>query len=330
MTGGPGDDTPDSGIQNSMPSTRAAGEGIILPSLPEPQHAKRASPDKSSPAAVTRSDDSQLGQIATNLKYRSAETRERSVYRRANPWWRRVARSLTLVAMISVVGGGLYIGARAVDKVLAPDRLPSIGVRVDRFRTTSFLIRASTSSLGIDGTLTLDVTSGAFEFTGQIAPDPTEIKVVSVDASSVFVMRTDGVWRVAGQNDPTVSQVTDAMRYLVGVITSDDLVPRPWRQKYVVLVDSASEASDETVTRYDMLFNTAAFSRDEATIWTAYRMQVIPDFVIADAVAVSMWIDTNDVLVHLRDDTTGWEWQRLSYDTKPFVPFDPSGEAISP
>lgn len=313
-----------------MPTTRLAGEGIILPSLPEPQHDKSAAPDKLLPPAAPVTDCSQMDEISTNLKYRSDETRERSVYRRANPWWRQVARFLTFVTMVSAVGGGLYVGARKVDNVVAPDQLPSIGVRVDRFRTTSFLIRASTSSFGIDGTLTLDITTGAFEFTGQIAPDPTEIKVVSVDASTVFVKRTDGIWRVAANDDPAVSQVTGAMRYVAGVITSDDLVPRPWRQDYVALVDSVSEASDETLTRYDMLFDTAAFSTNEPTIWTAYRMEVIPDFVIADSVAVSMWIDANDVLVHLRDDTTGWEWQRLSYDTKQFVPFDPSGEAESP
>ena len=88
--------------------------------------------------------------------YRSDEDRAKSVYRRANPWYRRLARGIIGLGFLSAAAVGLYFGARAVQDYLERDRLPASGADVPDIRATSFLISSTAPAPSVDGTLTID------------------------------------------------------------------------------------------------------------------------------------------------------------------------------
>ena len=50
--------------------------------------------------------------VGASTWYRTDQQRYKSVYRRANPWYRRLARAVFGSAMIAVLAGFLYFGAQ--------------------------------------------------------------------------------------------------------------------------------------------------------------------------------------------------------------------------
>lgn len=262
---------------------------------------------------------------ASTAWYRSDQARYRSVHRRANPWWRRLARGIIAAGFIGAAGLGLYFGARELQDYLERDRLPSPGVELATYRATSFQIRSTAPAPVLDGTLTLDTASRAFEFVGRGNGAQAGLQVVSADGSTMYIRQGAATWHVGSEADPIISELARAMPYLLRVDTTDDVLPKRLRQGYVDLIDRASEGIDESeLTRYEMAFNTSGFSNDHPFQWQSFQAEVIPGIVIDPSVPVTMWTDQDSMVVRFQDEKTGWRWQRLTYADEPFVPLDPS------
>ena len=258
--------------------------------------------------------------------YRTDQQRYRSVYRRANPWYRRVARTLIGLSIIAVVGAGVYFGGHAVQDYIERDRLPPPGQEPATFASTSFLVMSSAPAPELNGTFTIDTSSGAFEFVGGAGGPQEGVQVVSPDGTRLYVRGAGGGWRTAALGESNVDAVVRAVPYLVAVDDADDVLENRLRQGYVELVDETTEGvGDDAIERYEMTLDTQAYSDDYPLQWQTYQQSVVPGMVAGDAVPLMMWIDDDDVIVRLRDDASNWSWDRLAYSSEPFAPVDPAG-----
>lgn len=257
---------------------------------------------------------------AATAWYRSDQDRFRSVRRRANPFWRRLARGVVLTSILAALGAGLYFGARELQDYLGRDRLPSPGVELEAYRATSFQIRSVAPAPVLDGTLTLDTVSHTFEFVGRSSGSQAGLQVVSPDGVAIYSRQDSGPWTRAASGNVVIDDLTRALPFLTSVDTSDDILLKRLRQNYVELIDRATEGvGDDKWTRYQMVFNTSGFSVDHPVQWQTYQNQAIPGLIVDSAVPVWMWTDENSMVVRLRDDKTGWAWERLTYADIPFA-----------
>jgi hypothetical protein len=267
-----------------------------------------------SPAAAARS-----------AWYRSDQQRYRSVHRRANPWYRRLARGIVGLALLAILAGGLYFGARALQDYLGRDQLPSPGQDAAPFGSTSFLVKSSPPAPALDGTFTIDTASSAFEFVGSPGGPQAGLDVVSPDGSRLY-LRTDlGEWRSTDAGDARVTPVTEALPYLLGVRDADDVLENRLRKEGLVTLDdetSEGTGSDE-LERYEMSLDTLDYATAYPLQWDTYRSEVVPAMAEGHAVPLTMWIDDDNVVVRLRD--ANWSWERLAYSDAPFAPVDPTG-----
>ena len=287
----------------------AFGGAMDSPALPPRPATVPPSPLAASPPT---------GTSATPAWYRSEEERSRSVYRRANPWWRRTLRAVVALSLLAVAGVGLYLGARALQDYLDKDRLPAANATIPEYRSTAFQLRSAPPAPDLTGTLTLDTETGAFEFIGRSAGAQAGVRATSADGRVVFVVDDDGQAVADGR---LATDLRSAVAHLAAVDSADDLLTRTIRDGYVELVDRTTEGDGETeLTRYQVTIDTAALGRAHPLEWDAFRNEVIPSASESDALAITMWLDRHDVLVRLRDDTTGWTWERLTYSIEPFVP----------
>jgi hypothetical protein len=263
---------------------------------------------------------------ASTAWYRSDQQRFSSVYRRANPWYRRVARGVIGLALLVVVGAGLYLGAQAVQDYIDRDQLPAPGSDAVEFQSTSFLVTSSAPAPAVAGTYTIDMPTGAFEFVGEQAGPQAGIEVVSPDGSQTYVRRDGGAWQVAASEDPSVGPVIGVVPYLAGIADADDVLDTDIRKGYVTLVDQTTEGvSPDARERYEMTIDSNEFSFDHPLQWVAFQDEVVPGAGEAADLPLTMWIDDNDVVVRLRDEQTNWEWERLAYSDDRFETVDPSG-----
>jgi hypothetical protein len=232
--------------------------------------------------------------------------------------------------VLTVVGVGLYLAAQAVQDYMDRDQLPSAGREAAGFASTSFLVNSSAPAPEIDGTITFDTATGAFEFVGAAGGPQAGIEIVSPDGTRVYVRAGGGGWRDAGAGDPAVDAVLLARPYLLGVDDADDVLERELRRGYVDLIDETTEGADASaLRRYAMELDTRTYSADHPLQWQAFEQAVLPGVGEADAVPVTMWLDAADVVVRLSDEQTNWSWQRLTYSDQRFAPLDPS-TAVAP
>jgi hypothetical protein len=261
--------------------------------------------------------------------YRSDQDRNKSVYRRANPWYRRVARGTIGLVVLAALATGLYFGARAVQSYLDRDRLPSPGADVPAIRRTSFQVNSAGPAPVVDGTLTIDTASRAFEFVGRNGGVQAGVRAVSPDGSTVYVRRGDGGWQRSDASDPVGPALVTAVRYLADDNSADAILTNRLRRGYVDLVDETTEGTgDDELTRYDLDIDTSAFSVDYPLQWQDFQNEAIPAAATERALPVSIWLDTENVLVRVRDLRTNWSWERLAYSTSPFVPETPAAELL--
>ena len=266
--------------------------------------------------------------VGASAWYRTDQQRYKSVYRRANPWYRRLARAVLGLVMLAGLAGLLYVGAQQVQDYLNRDKLPKPGQAAPQFASTSFLVTSSSPAPELVGTITFDTASHAFEFVGGVAGPQSGLEVVSPDGSRVYVRQDGGVWREPAAGDDDVAAITRAVPYLLGVNDADDVLEIRLRKGYVDLIDETTEGVDpDSRERYEMAFDTDDYSADYPLQWQDFEDSVIPGIVQADAVPVTMWIDDDHVVVRLRADTTHWAWERLTYSDERFVPIDPAGVA---
>lgn len=258
--------------------------------------------------------------------YRSDQERAKSVYRRANPWYRRLARGVVAACMVVVLGGALYFGARALQDYLGRDRLPEVGAEVPDFRTSTFSLTSTAPAPALEGELSVDAVSGAFLFRGLAGESTDIVDVASVDGVAVAISRDNGAtWSASSPDDPAVAEVLAALPYLTEVESADDLLANRVRN-FVSLTDEATEGlGDEALERYEMEFDTAAFAVDNPLLWASFQQDAVPAVAESDDVPITMWIDNENVLVRLRDGSSNWSWQRTAYNNAP-LDIDPTGE----
>jgi len=194
-------------------------------------------------------------------------------------------------------------------------------------RETSFEIRSTAPAPVVDGTLTLDAATGAFEFVGRGTGQQANTQVVSPDGERVFVRRDGLPWQAPEPGDVEVNDVLRAVSYLVDDDSADAILTRQLRRRYVDLLDRIEIGSGEDeLRRYEMEFDTAAFRDNFPIEYQSFEERAIPGVVAERDLAVSITLDRDDVLVAVDDAGTNWSWQRLNYSDQPFTPIDPSIE----
>ena len=183
----------------------------------------------------------------------------------------------------------------------------------------------------MDGTITFDTASHAFEFVGSGRDGPQAgLEVVSPDGTRVYVRQDGGGWRVPADGDDDVAAIIRAVPYLLGVNDADDVLEKQLRKNYVELIDETTEGvKPDARERYEMAVDTDNYSADYPLQWGDFEERVIPGVAESGAVPVTMWTDDDHVVVRLRDDETHWAWERLTYSDERFVPIDPAGVAIA-
>jgi hypothetical protein len=262
---------------------------------------------------------------APTIFYRSDQDRARSVYRRANPWYRRLARGAVALCLVIVVGGGLYFGARALQDYLGRDRLPSPGAEIPEIASATFVVTSAAPAPVLDGSFEIDVTTGAYRYEGNPDGAQSGLVVASLDGAAAAVS-TDGgdTWRAAGVNDPEVAGVQAAIPYLLAIESSDDLLGNRVRD-FVTLVDQTTEGiGAAALDRYEMRFDTQAFSEANPLLWASFEQDAVPGIASSADVPITMWLDQDDVVVRLRDSSSNWSWERTSYSAQPAT-IDPDG-----
>ena len=101
------------------------------------------------------------------------------------------------------------------------------------------------------------------------------------------------------------------------------------RRGYVDLIERATEGEgDDQLTRYELELDTLEFSDDYPAQWQDFQIQAIPGVQEVRALPVVIWLDAEDVLVRVRDEQTGWSWERLTYSNVPFSPEDPASTLL--
>jgi hypothetical protein len=251
------------------------------------------------------------------------------VRRRANPWYRRLGRGLVAVTLLGALGFGLYLGAREVQDYVERDRLPSAGAEVPTIRATSFQVRSSSPAPEVDGTLTVDTTTRSFEFVGRNGGPQTGVQAVSTGGSTVYIRASDGDWRLAEPADALVGDLNTVVRYLSDDDTSDAILTNRLRRGYVDLREQASEGlGDNELTRYELEIDTEGFAGDYPLQWQELQAKAIPGVSKTRMLPVIIWLDTDSVLVRVRDEQTNWSWERLTYSDTPFSPDDPAAALL--
>jgi hypothetical protein len=261
--------------------------------------------------------------------YRTDQDRFRSVHRRANPWYRRLARGIIGLAFVAAAGIGLFYGARLVQDYLDRDKLPDVGADVPEIRSTTFEIRSTAPAPVLDGTLTLDAETMAFEFTGRGTGSQAGIQVVSPDGSTVYVRRGSGPWAVAGNADQVAADARVAAGYLADDHSADAILTTQLRRGFVDLIDRVEVGEgDDELRRYEMRLDTASFDEDFPLQFRSFQDQAIPGVGAVRGLLVTITLDGDEVLVAVDDSTTNWSWQRIAHTDQPFVPIDPNDNLL--
>lgn len=259
--------------------------------------------------------------------YRSPQERNRSVYRRANPWYRRLGRGVTALALLGVVGVGVYVAARGTQDYLNRDQLPEAAPDVPTIRESSFLVIATTPTIQLEGTLIADFETRSFEFVGLAGTANANDRITRPDSDVVYARNQNATWRVVGADDPAldlVATIDATIDVLAGSDTADVILTSQIRRDYVNLIEESEEGEgDNTRTRYDVALDLDAFAERFPVQWQSFQQNAIPGVDDSPRLEVSMWTDDESVLVRVQDESTGWNWERLDYSSGEFEAFQP-------
>lgn len=261
--------------------------------------------------------------------YRTDQDRYKSVHRRANPWYRRLGRAIIGLAFLAAAGIGLFFGARLVQDYLDREKLPDQGETLPEIRTTSFEVRSTTPAPVVDGTITLDTATKAFDFVGRGTGPQAGVQILSPDGASVFTRRGGEAWQIALPADQVAVDVRRAVAYLSDDDSADDILTSHVRRGYVDLVERVEVGEgDDAVRRYRLQIDTVGFDQSFPLQYREFQDRAIPGVQKARALPVTIAIDIDSVLVEVKDDSSNWSWQRLSYSDQPFTPLDPNDELL--
>ena len=301
MSGGPPTESP----------AAASGEPLAPPGNPSlPPTARRGDDefDRSAEPTVR-------GSAGGAPVYRTEQQRAKSVYRRANPWYRRLARGVIGLVLLAVGATALWFGARELQDYLNRDRLPAAGADIPSYRTTTFVISSTAPAPTLDGTLEIDVNTRAFEYVS--SPGQPSAHVVSPDGARVLVL--DGAtWRASTPADAVAAELADAIPYLVGVDTADDILINRMRNGYVELVEQETEGVDDSaLERYTITIDIDDYDADQPLQWESFQEEVVPGIGTTGVTELTFWLDTDAVLVRLLSPATNWAWERVAYSDAP-------------
>lgn len=299
--------------EQNIGSGTAAARSVVEPTLPEPGSNRR-------PATVPHG----RRHRPARARYRSDSDRSRSVHRLANPLPRRFARLIVGAVIVAMVGGGLYLGVREFEQWWNRDRLPSIGADTPTIRATSFRIDSEAPAPALDGTLTIDAETGAFEFVGSDDGPHAGWHVISPDGDRIVARLGDDRWETADETDRVATDASIAAGFLAKSHNVDRILSNAARRHVELVQQSTDVTAAGELTRYDLLYDTRAFSRTNLLEWTEFRRDAIPGVTELAALPVTVWVDERDVLVRVVDDTSGWRWERLADVDEPFQPTDPT------
>ena len=261
--------------------------------------------------------------------YRSRDERNRSVYRRANPWYRRLARGLIAVCLFGAAAIGVYAGARAIQGWLDRDQIPAAGPDVPEIGQTSILITSTAEAAPLQGTLTFDVDTGAFEFVGLAGSPNATDNLTSPDGVSVYAQTEDGLWIPVDGTEPVVQSIDRAIAYLRDDTTADAILTNRLRRGYIDLVDQVDEGEDDDVrTRYELALGLESFADAFPLQWQEFQDTALPGTDDVNNYRVTLWLDDEQVLVGVDDPATGWRWERLTYSSDGFEALDPPANQI--
>lgn len=307
----PDDIRPADPAEESPPVAPAAARRatqVVLPQAepkPPPEMTLR-------PAAPTR---------GAETWYRTDQDRYKSIRKLANPWYRRLARGLIGMAFLAIAGVGLFYGARVVQDYLDRDKLPAAGVATPEFRSTSFEIRSTAPAPILDGTLTLDTSTRAFEFIGRGSGAQAGIQVISENGLTVLIRRGSGPFAPPGAADQVAGDVQRAVAYLFDDTSADAILTSRLRRGYVELEERTKIGDgDDLVTRYELRIDTASFDTDFPLQSREFRDRAIPGVQAVRALPVALTVDLENVLMGVEDSASNWSWQRLAYSAQPFSP----------
>ena len=262
--------------------------------------------------------------------YRSRDERNRSVYRRANPWYRRLARGLIATCLFGAAAIGIYVGARYVQDWLDRDQIPAAGPDVPEVQQTSILITSTSAQIPLQGTLTFDTDSGSYEFVGLAGSPNATDSLTSPDGVEVFARTDDGFWVSVDSSDPVVQSIDRAIAYVRDDSTADAILTNRLRRGYIDLVDQVDEGDDDDNqrVRYELSLDLASFAEAFPLQWQDFQETALPGVDDVDNHAVTLWLDEEEVLVGVDDPSTGWSWQRLSYSSSPYVATAPEAGQV--
>lgn len=256
--------------------------------------------------------------------------RSRRVYRLANPWYRQLLRGVIACGMIAVVGAGLFFGARLLQDLTSDDVLPEVGATPPAVQSSVFEVRSVAPGPLVDGTLTVDMATGAFEFLGRPSGSQPAAEAVSPDGESVFVRRSDGGWQLAASNDALAIDVRHAARFLIGTDSLDAVLTAPLRDGLLELRNrSDAGPADDRLTRYDVELDTQGFATEHPAEFEAFGQQIVPDTPVSQDLDVTVWVDERDLLVQMDVDAAGWAWQRIADSADPFEPDNPIDDLLT-
>ncbi len=316
-------DPPTTGIESDADADTDAATDSDAPLVPMLPHME-----------TTTTPPTMMATVATPTRggdtwYRTDQDRFRSVHRRANPWYRRLARGVIGVAFLTAAGIGLFFAARLVQDYLDRDRLPSQGADVPTIRATSFEIRSTAPAPQLDGTLTLDAATRAFEFVGRGSGSQAGVQVVSPDGVEVYTRVGSGSWQRAVGTNPIVSDVVRAVEYLADDDSADDILTTELRRGYVDLIERVEIGSgDDELRRYDVRIDTRSFEAASPLQYQLFEDEALPGVPAVRGLVVSITLDRDDVLVAVDDAGSNWSWQRLTYSGEPFAPIDPADTIV--
>ncbi|MFZ9042744.1 MAG: hypothetical protein ACO225_13810 [Ilumatobacteraceae bacterium] len=264
---------------------------------------------------------------------RSNEERIKRIKRKADPWHRRVARWAILIGVVGAVVAGVVVGVRAVIDAQNRIDLPVAGPATAVIRSTTVdltLVRtvgATVATTAVDGTVTVDPTSRAFEFVGRAGgpQDGVEVAGRLGIVSLVRSSETGTAWQPAPTGGPvatTVSEVVDAVHAVADALTVDEILTSEVRQRYVTLVAAENVEDDPIgpITAYELTIDTARLADEFPLRWQVFTTRAIPGAGEVSPLPVTVEITDEQVLTAVDAPDIGWSWRRLAWSADPFVP----------
>jgi hypothetical protein len=202
--------------------------------------------------------------------------------------------------------------------------LPPESPEIPEVRETTILVTSTSPELSLQGTLSFDTQSGAFEFVGLAGSPNATDRLTSPDGGDVYIANANATWQLANGDEEIIATVQQAISVLSDANTADEILTNPLRNGYVELIDQIEEGSEsDQLDRYDVALDLTGFAESFPLQWSEFQQEAIPGVQESRHHVTSLWLDDESVLVRVQDEETGWNWERLAYSADEYVAFQP-------